>query len=319
MINPFAPPIDLSHLPNYRQADARPRRAVFLGRVSTKDRQLPASSIPRQVVLAAERLDPGEEFIAHFWDVESGMLPAHLRGLGPQEMYDGLGVPTPRDGGLQDLVDRAGQMGITHVLAERSDRVARAMLTSLTVEHELERLGAEVIYANEPTGGTESGRLRTRRYGQAEAEIYRATMIEMSMGGQFQHAIGGWNHGYPPYPYVAVVDEDAPVRGDAAEEEARSAPRRAPVRSRPGAVPSTVRGTPEGCGHHHHLGVGARPVSDRGPMDAQPCGGVDRESEAQRLSGVQPQVEQDGPPRLLPAEPHFPVGVVAEGSCTSRW
>ncbi|MFF8902552.1 hypothetical protein ACF082_34360 [Streptomyces lydicus] len=79
MINPFAPPIDLSHLPNYRQTDARPRRAVFLGRVSTKDRQLPASSIPRQVVLAAERLDQGEEFIAHFWDVESGMLPAHLR------------------------------------------------------------------------------------------------------------------------------------------------------------------------------------------------------------------------------------------------
>ncbi|MEV7870119.1 recombinase family protein [Streptomyces sp. NPDC088124] len=213
MNNPFAPPVDLSHLPNYRQTDARPRRAVFLGRVSTKDRQLPASSIPRQVVLAAERLDPGEEFMAHFWDVESGMLPAHLRSLGPQEMYDGLGVPTPRDGGLQDLVDRAEQIGITHVLAERSDRVARAMLTSLTVEHELERLGAEVIYANEPTGGTESGRLRTRRYGQAEAEIYRATMIEMSMGGQFQHAINGWNHGYPPYPYVAVVDEDAPVRG----------------------------------------------------------------------------------------------------------
>ncbi|MDX3020047.1 recombinase family protein [Streptomyces acidiscabies] len=212
MINPFAPPIDLSHLPNYRQTDARPRRSVFLGRVSTKDRQLPASSIPRQVVLASQRLDLGEEFIAHFWDVESGMLPPELRGLGPQEMYDGLGVPTPRDGGLQDLVDRADQMGITHVLAERSDRVARAMLTSLTVEHELERLGAEVIYANEPPGGTESGRLRNRRYGQAEAEIGRTMMIEMSMGGQFQHAFGGWNHGYPPYPYIAVVDEDAPVR-----------------------------------------------------------------------------------------------------------
>ncbi|WAU82760.1 hypothetical protein O1Q96_25510 [Streptomyces sp. Qhu-G9] len=57
MTNPFAPPIGLSHLPNYRQADARPRRAVFLGRVSTKDNQNPASSIPRQVVLASERLD----------------------------------------------------------------------------------------------------------------------------------------------------------------------------------------------------------------------------------------------------------------------
>jgi len=101
-------------------------------------------------------------------------------------------------------------MGVTHVLAERSDRLARAMLTSLTVEHELERLGVEVVYANEPTGGTESGRLRTRRYGQVEAEIYRTTMMEMSMGGQVQHAVNGWNHGYPPYPYVAVLDENAP-------------------------------------------------------------------------------------------------------------
>ncbi|WP_420036071.1 recombinase family protein [Streptomyces sp. cg28] len=150
--------------------------------------------------------------MAHFWDVESGMLPPELRGLGTREMYDALAVPIPRDGGLQDLVDRAEQLGVTHVLAERSDRVARAMLTSLTVEHELERIGVEVVYANEPTGGTESGRLRTRRYSQVDAEIYRATLMEMSMGGQFQHAVQGWNHGYPPYPYVAVIDENAPAQ-----------------------------------------------------------------------------------------------------------
>ncbi|MEU3907948.1 recombinase family protein [Streptomyces goshikiensis] len=208
----FGPPIDLSDLPAYAQSDLRPRRPVFLGRVSTKDQQNPATSLPRQVALASERLEPGDTFAGHFWDVESGMLPVELRGLGPQEMYDALRVPIPRDGGLQDLVDRAEQLGVTHVLAERSDRVARAMLTSLTVEHELGKLDVEVVYANEPTGGTESGRLRTRRYSQVDAEIYRTTMIEMSMGGQIQHATQGWNHGYPPYPYIAVVDEDAPVR-----------------------------------------------------------------------------------------------------------
>ncbi|MFI9052486.1 recombinase family protein [Streptomyces sp. NPDC053427] len=208
----FGPPIDLSDLANFEQADSRPRRPVFVGRVSTKDNQNPASSIPRQVVLASERLEPGEEFVAYFWDVESGMLPPELRGLGPQEMYDALAVPTRRDGGLQDLVDRAEQLEVTHVLAERSDRVARAMLTSLTVEHELERAGVEVVYANEPTGGTESGRLRTRRYSQVDAEVYRANLMEMSMGGQIQHAINGWNHGYPAYPYIAVIDENAPVR-----------------------------------------------------------------------------------------------------------
>ncbi|MFI8459138.1 recombinase family protein [Kitasatospora sp. NPDC085464] len=207
----FGPPIDLSDLLIFQQDD-RPRRPVFVGRVSTKDNQNPATSIPRQVALASERLEPGEEFAAYFWDVESGMLPPHLRGLGSQEMYDALAVPTPRHGGLQDLVDRAELMGFTHVLAERSDRVARAMLTSLTVEYELERIGVEVVYANEPTGGTESGRLRTRRYGQVEAEVFKKTLMEMSMGGQCQHALAGWNHGYAPYPYVRVIDENAPAR-----------------------------------------------------------------------------------------------------------
>ncbi|MEU0691565.1 recombinase family protein [Streptomyces uncialis] len=208
----FGPPIDLSDLPGFARADVRRRRPVFAGRVSTKDNQNPATSLPRQVASASERLLPDEEFAAYFWDVESGMLPPELRGLGPAEMYDALAVPIPRDGGLQDLMDQAGTLGVTHLLAERSDRVARAMLTSLTVEHRMERLGIEVVYANEPVGGTESGRLRVRRSGQMDAEIYRATLMEMSMGGQIQHAIAGWNHGYPPYPYTTMVDEDAPVR-----------------------------------------------------------------------------------------------------------
>ncbi|MFJ4879699.1 recombinase family protein [Streptomyces sp. NPDC088745] len=210
MLTAFGPPIDLSDLSNYIQVDTRPRRSAFVGRVSTKDHQNPSSSIPRQVTLAAQRLEPGEEFAQYYWDVESGMLPPEARGLGPREMYEALRVPTPRDGGLQDLLAHAELMGITHVLAERSDRVARAMLTSLTVEHELQKAGVEVVYANEPTGGTESGRLRTRRYGQVDAELYKIAMNEMSMGGQVQHAVGGWNHGIPPYPYVAVVDENAP-------------------------------------------------------------------------------------------------------------
>ncbi|MEV0442915.1 recombinase family protein [Streptomyces spectabilis] len=209
-LSPFRPPVDLSDLPNFTSSPGRPRRSVFVGRVSTKDNQNPATSIPRQVLYASACLEEGEEFAAYFWDVESGMLAPHLRGLGPQQMYDGLDVPVPRTGGLQDLVERSEELGVTHALAERSDRLARAMLTSLTVEHELERLGVQVVYANEPTGGTESGRLRTRRYGQVEAEIYRTTLMEMSMGGQVQHAINGWNHGYPPYPYIAVIDKSAP-------------------------------------------------------------------------------------------------------------
>ncbi|NEA15448.1 recombinase family protein [Streptomyces halstedii] len=217
----YGPPIDLTDLSNFARVEMRPRRTVFCGRVSTKDNQNPSSSIPRQVVLASQRLENGEDFAGHFWDVESGMLPPEARGLGPQEMYDALHVPTPRDGGLQDLLDRAELLGVTHVLAERSDRIARAMLTSLTVEHKLQKIGVEVVYANEPIGGTESGRLRTRRYGQVEAELFRTAMLEMSMGGQVQHAINGWNHGIPPYPYIAVVDEGAPPPAPGRFGEAR--------------------------------------------------------------------------------------------------
>ncbi|MFD7552465.1 recombinase family protein [Streptomyces sp. NPDC059816] len=211
----LGPPIDLSDLtdlPGFGPRSERPRRPVFLGRVSTKDRQNPASSIPRQVALAGERLEPGEEFTAFYWDVESGMLPPDERGHGTLAMYEALGVPVRRDGGLQDLMERAEYLGFTHCLAERSDRVARAMLTALTVEHRLERAGVTVIYANEPHGGTESGQLRTRRYGQVEAEIYKATLMEMSRGGQIQHALNGWNHGVPPYPYTTQVDEKATVQ-----------------------------------------------------------------------------------------------------------
>ncbi|MFJ5121926.1 recombinase family protein [Kitasatospora sp. NPDC088548] len=211
MASRFGPPIDLSDLDGFARTDLRQRRSVFVGRVSTKDNQQPATSIPRQVALASERLEEDEEFVAYFWDVESGMLPPDLRSLGPQEMYDALAVPVPRDGGLQDLVERAEQLGVTRVLAERSDRLARVLVTSLTAENALERFGVEVVYANEPVGGTESGRLRVRRSSQVDAEIYRAVLMEQSMGGQVQHAVNGWNHGYPPYPYTTVVDENAPV------------------------------------------------------------------------------------------------------------
>ena len=86
----------------------------------------------------------------------------------------------------------------------------------------------EVVYANEPTGGTESGRLRSRRYSQVDAEVYRTQMMEMSTGGQVQHAVQGWNHGYPPYPYTLVLDEAAPQRGRGRFGEARPKRKLAP-------------------------------------------------------------------------------------------
>ncbi|MFE7462435.1 recombinase family protein [Nocardiopsis terrae] len=207
----FTAPVDLSWLPNYVPTEGQ-HKSAFVGRVSTKDNQDPSSSIPRQVASASACLDEGETFVGYWWDVESGMLPPELRGLGDTNTYQALQVPVPRDGGLNELLDRAAELGITRIIAESSDRVARAMLTSLTVEHQMDRAGIEVVYANEPQGGPAWGRLRFRRYTQVDAELFRYALMEKSMGGQIQHAINGWNHGRPPYPYIAVVDEDAPVQ-----------------------------------------------------------------------------------------------------------
>lgn len=316
MLSSFGPPIDLTDLPGYTQLDTRPRRSVFCGRVSTKDNQNPSSSIPRQVALAAQRLDEGEEFAGYFWDVESGMLPPESRGLGPQEMYAALRVPTPRDGGLQDLLDRAELMGVTHVLAERSDRIARAMLTSLTVEHELQKDGVEVVYANEPMGGTKSGQLRARRFSQVEAELYRAGMIEMSMGGQIQHAINGWNHGYAPYPYVAVVDENAPppARGRFGE-----------MRPKKKLVPHPDERRFDAAREMHRLRreehlttadiitvLSAEP--DRYPIEGRwthgRVAGLLANPEADRLPGLQPESIPDRTAGPLPTESDLGMGVV---------
>lgn len=204
----FHPPIDLSDLPGYAPAQRR-HVSGFVGRVSTKDNQDPQSSLARQVSAASALLDDGESFVGHWWDVESGMLPPDLRGLGDADAYAALNVAVPRDGGLAELREHAAAIGVTRIIAEQSDRLARAMVTSLTIEHELERQGIAVIYADEPTGGTVTGRLRVRRSAQMEAEILRHAMLDRSMGGQYQHAGAGFQHGPPCYAYVTEIDEEA--------------------------------------------------------------------------------------------------------------
>ncbi|MEE2040160.1 recombinase family protein [Nocardiopsis sp. CT-R113] len=208
----FAPPRDLSSLPGYEtKASTVPQRTAFLGRCSTKDNQDPRSSIMGQADEARALLDDGEDFVGYWWDVESGMLDLDNRGQVTDAEYAALGIPLPRDGGLKELLDTAERGGITRVVCERISRVARDTLVSLTVEAHLKKLGVPVECANEPQGGTETGRLRVRRGGQMEAEIFRAELMEMSMRGQRRHAADGYQHGPPCYGYVALVDPDATV------------------------------------------------------------------------------------------------------------
>ncbi|MFG1858435.1 recombinase family protein [Actinomadura geliboluensis] len=209
----FDAPIDLSDLPGYRAAaDLRPPRTVFVGRVSTKDCQDPRSSIAGQVAEASGLLEPGEEFVGYYWDVESGMLGLDERSqIGP-EAYEGLGVQVPRDGGLGELLEKVerGDSGIERAACERISRVARDMLTSLQVEHHFRSRGVAIVCANEPQGGMTTGQLEARRGAQVRAEIYRHELSEQSRRGQRQHAANGYRHGLPCYGYIAVPDPDAP-------------------------------------------------------------------------------------------------------------
>ncbi|ADD43247.1 recombinase family protein [Stackebrandtia nassauensis] len=212
-------PIDLSTLPGYSwDTSTRAHITAFLGRCSTKDQQDPTTSIPGQATVCARRLGQGEDFAAYFWDVESGYMHLNARSQHDDDYYAELAVPLRRDGGLTDLLAAAHAGEITRVICERSDRAARDMLTILTVESHLEQWGVELVYATEPPpqrpGDMPASRLRMRRGQQMDAEIYRALMLENSERGQREHAAQGYSHGPAPYPYIAVIDPDAPARHD---------------------------------------------------------------------------------------------------------
>ncbi|MEU8365326.1 recombinase family protein [Nonomuraea sp. NPDC048882] len=168
----FDPPIDLSGLPGFRAStETRPSRTAFLGRCSTKDNQDPRSSIGGQVAESFALLEPGDVFVAHFWDVESGMLGLDERSQGTAEDYARLGVPVPRDGGLRELLEWAERGDLDRVACERISRVARDTLASLQIERHLASHGVSVECANEPRGGMTTGRLEMRRTAQVRAEI----------------------------------------------------------------------------------------------------------------------------------------------------
>ena len=98
--------------------------AVFL-RTSTKDRQDPTLSLPRQLDSCRKVLPPGFTIVAFFYDVESSRIALDRRGHGTaHELFD---IPIPRDGGLSDLLAEAAHPGrrFEAVVVEEIERAAR--------------------------------------------------------------------------------------------------------------------------------------------------------------------------------------------------
>ena len=114
-----------------------PLRVAFLGRTSTEDQQDPTISIPRQLRACQAALPEDAVIVAQFYDVESGRKDLRSRGSG--RAHEALKIPVRRDGGISDLLERAGQVdrGFDAGICESVDRIARRTYYGVLVEHTL--------------------------------------------------------------------------------------------------------------------------------------------------------------------------------------
>src|SRR5271166_3720275 len=123
-------------------------RWAYFGRVSDKDKQDPSLSIPRQLNKCSEELPVGDEFVAHYWDIESGRKYMDERGNGADGSLYGIDVP--RDGGVTELLADARKGRFDAVMVESIDRLSRMTADSTRVEQELERIGIGLFASDEP-------------------------------------------------------------------------------------------------------------------------------------------------------------------------
>ncbi|WP_230203131.1 recombinase family protein [Parafrankia discariae] len=178
---------------------------MFLGRVSDEDLQDPTLSLPRQVASCQAVLPPGGRIVAFYWDIESGRLDPDRRGN--RKIHEKFSVPIPRDGGIKDLLVAASKPDrvFDGVICEAVDRVARRTYYGVKIEHDLEKMGIQLLAADEGISNLRkrATAILTRRVKQATAEWYVLETLEKAWDGFCEHATQGWNIGVPPYGYLA--------------------------------------------------------------------------------------------------------------------
>ena len=125
---------------------AGPWPIAWLGRVSTDDQQDPVGSLLRQFRVSEAALPPGCVIVARFYDVESGRTDLVARGqVDPNN--NGLAIPIPRDGSINDLLNEAENPDgcrFVAVICEQIDRVARRTYFGTWIEHRLHAAGVPV-------------------------------------------------------------------------------------------------------------------------------------------------------------------------------
>ncbi len=175
-------------------------RWAFFGRVSDKDKQDPSISIPRQFDKCVQMLPVGDEFVRHYWDIESGRKYIEDRG----HSADGslYGVSVPRDGGVIELLADARRGLFDAVMVECIDRLSRKTADSTAVEKQLDLLDIGLFASDEPMT-SDATALLTRRVKQGVAEWYVRDLLEKSRRGMVESVRQGWHTGgRPPYGYT---------------------------------------------------------------------------------------------------------------------
>jgi site-specific DNA recombinase len=202
---------------------------AWLGRTSTEDMQDPTLSLPRQLRVSTATMPANWVVVAHYYDIESGRKSLERRGRGLG--HEGLAIPIPRDGGIQDLLAAAARPDrpFAVVVCESIERVARRTYFGTKIEYELECCGVALCAADEPmyltAGYRRSTSTLTRRVKQAVAEWYVLQMLELSWDGTVEHTHQGWNIGKPPYGYIAkTVPHPVPAKRDEGRTKHRLVP-----------------------------------------------------------------------------------------------
>jgi site-specific DNA recombinase len=180
----------------------KPMRLAFYARVSTEEQQDPSLSIPRQLSSCERETAGVGEIVATYWDIETGRKDLDLRGNGADG--DPFNVPTPRDGGIKELLRASEQPHppFDAVIVESIDRLSRMTVDATHIERELERRDIALFASDEPMQ-TNATAILTRRVKQGVAEWFVRDLLEKSRRGMEESVRQGWHTGGPvPYGYM---------------------------------------------------------------------------------------------------------------------
>ena len=147
-------------------------------------------------------------------------FPVPSEGIFQDDGYSGTTLARP---GLDALRDRAAEGRLRRVLVYDPDRLARNYVHQEVLKEELQKHGAEVIFAQRPLANTPEDRL----LGQVQAsfaEYERTKIVERTRRGKLYRAKMGlylnWE-GHPPYGYrVLPGGKGEPTRVVIEEAEA---------------------------------------------------------------------------------------------------